>query len=81
MKARIAVIAALIPLAMGISGCGSAAPAQHATGTPPPASRQSVLPFTGLEGPHDVSVDTTGIRLRLRKRPDGEAGQRVRCAD
>jgi NHL repeat len=60
MKARIAVIAALVPLAMGISGCGSTAPAQHATGTPTPPSRQSVLPFTGLEGPHDVSVDAAG---------------------
>jgi hypothetical protein len=60
IKARIAVIAALVPLAMGISGWGSAAPSQQATGTPTPASRQSVLPFTGLEGPHDVSVDTTG---------------------
>lgn len=57
MKARIAVIAAL---AIGISGCGSAAPSQHATGTPTPASRQSVLPFTGLEGPHHVAVDAAG---------------------
>jgi streptogramin lyase len=57
VKARIAVIAAL---AIGISGCGSAAPSQLATGTPTPASRQSVLPFTGLEGPHHVAVDAAG---------------------
>jgi len=28
--------------------------------TPPPASRQSVLPFTGLTYPDDVAVDTVG---------------------
>ena len=60
MKARIAVIAALVTLATGVSGCGSATPSQHAAGTPTPVTRQSVLSFTGLEGPHDVSVDTTG---------------------
>jgi streptogramin lyase len=58
MNARTATVAALL-LAVGVSGCGSTAPSPQAT-SPAPTSRQTVLPFAGLEGPHDVSVDATG---------------------
>ncbi|OBK39988.1 hypothetical protein A5658_22940 [Mycobacterium sp. 1245111.1] len=53
------LIAALFVLAVGVTGCSHAS--APAPAPPPPAApTQSVLPFTGLNGPYDVAVDTTG---------------------
>jgi streptogramin lyase len=51
------LIATLFVLAAGLTGCSHAsAPSAE----PPPAPTQSVLPFTGLNGPYDVAVDAEG---------------------
>jgi DNA-binding beta-propeller fold protein YncE len=63
------LIAALLVLtAFGVAGCiDTPEPPQATTSmatshepAPPPASRQTVLPFTGLEKPWDVAVDAAG---------------------
>ncbi|TLH70332.1 hypothetical protein C1S82_22910 [Mycolicibacterium cosmeticum] len=52
------VMATLVVFAAGLTGCGHAsAPAAE---PPPAAPIQSVLPFTGLNGPYDVAVDAAG---------------------
>jgi len=52
------LVAALFLLAVGLTGCSHAA--APATAPPPPVPTQSVLPFTGLNGPYDVAVDAAG---------------------
>lgn len=53
------LIATLFVLAAGVTGCSHAsAPASEAPH--PAAPTQSVLPFTGLNGPYDVAVDAAG---------------------
>ena len=52
---------ALAVAAFGVSGCTATSQSPHATApTPTPTSRQTVLPFTGLEDPHDLAVDAAG---------------------
>lgn len=52
------LIATLFVLAAGVTGCShEAAPAPE---PPLPAPIQSVLSFTGLNGPYDVAVDAAG---------------------
>lgn len=48
------LVATLFVLAVGVTGCS------HASAPTPPAPTQSVLPFTGLNGPYDVAVDAAG---------------------
>jgi streptogramin lyase len=53
------LIGALLVVATGVTGCSHAsAPAPEPS--PPAAPIQSVLPFTGLNGPYDVAVDAAG---------------------
>jgi DNA-binding beta-propeller fold protein YncE len=53
------LIATLFMLAAGVTGCSHAS--APAPAPPPPAApTQSVLPFTGLNGPYDVAVDAAG---------------------
>src|SRR6185312_9296989 len=55
------LVTALILLAVAGAGGGRTPPAPQAPSpTAPPTSAQTVLPFTGLENPLDVAVDTTG---------------------
>ena len=66
MRHLIAGLAVLA--ACGVSACSGAPQSPQATtasagsqkSTPPPVSRQSVLPFTNLEKPWDVAVDAAG---------------------
>jgi hypothetical protein len=75
MRRLIAALVLLAVAGVGVTGCSgtpqsprATAPTTAAHGTttpssappPPPASAQTVLPFTGLEGTHDVAVDTAG---------------------
>jgi streptogramin lyase len=73
MRRVVAALALLGVTAVGVSGCSgtsqsalatSPTTASHVTttpsSTPAAASRQTVLPFTGLEKPQDVAVDTAG---------------------
>jgi streptogramin lyase len=75
MRHFIAAVALLGVAAVGVSGCSgtpqspratapttaSNGPATSSSGpTPKPASAQTVLPFTGLENPHDLAVDAEG---------------------
>jgi DNA-binding beta-propeller fold protein YncE len=59
MRRKIAVSVLLAVAAFGISGCSGTPQSPRAT-APVPATRQTVLPFTGLESPRDVAVDTAG---------------------
>jgi len=53
------LIGTLVVVAAGITGCSHAsAPAREAA--PAAVPTQSVLPFTGLNGPYDVAVDAAG---------------------
>ena len=58
------VIAALVlpaVAAFGVSGCSRTSQSPRATAPmPAPTSRQTVLPFTGLEDPDDLAVDSAG---------------------
>jgi DNA-binding beta-propeller fold protein YncE len=61
MRRTIAALALLAVAALGITGCsGTPQPARATAPIPAPAPRQTVLPFTGLENPHDLAVDTAG---------------------
>jgi len=53
------LIATLFMLAVGVTGCSHASAPTPAP-MPPAAPTQSVLPFTGLNGPYDVAVDAAG---------------------
>jgi DNA-binding beta-propeller fold protein YncE len=50
---------ALAVAAFGVSGCSGTPQSSRAT-APTPTSRQTVLPFTGLEDPQDLAVDAAG---------------------
>ncbi|WP_029117094.1 hypothetical protein [Mycobacterium sp. URHB0044] len=57
------IVAALAVVSgIGVTGCSGATQAIQATAphTSTAASAQTVLPFTGLESPHDVAVDAEG---------------------
>jgi streptogramin lyase len=65
MRRRIAALVLIAVAAFGVGGCSGTPQAPHATISPSgptsaTASRQTVLPFTGLESPHDLAVDTAG---------------------
>jgi streptogramin lyase len=65
MRRHAAALALLVVAAVGGTGCSgeSQSPQAMAPNTshePTPAPRQTVLPFAGLEKPHDVAVDTAG---------------------
>lgn len=51
------LIAAVFVLAVGVTGCGHTS---TPSAEPPAAPIQSVLPFTDLDAPYDVSVDAAG---------------------
>jgi uncharacterized lipoprotein len=59
MRHFVAALALLSVAAVGVSGCSGTSQSAEAT-SPTTASRQSVLPLTGLENPRDVAVDTAG---------------------
>ncbi len=59
MRRLIAALVLLAVAAFGVSGCNGTSQTPRAT-TTPPTSRQTVLPFTGLEDPHDLAVDAEG---------------------
>ncbi|WP_020103939.1 NHL repeat-containing protein [Mycobacterium sp. 360MFTsu5.1] len=50
------LISALLVIVAGVTGCSHAS-APVPEPSPPAAPTQSVLPFTGLNGPYDVAVD------------------------
>jgi streptogramin lyase len=59
MRHLIAALVLLSVAAFGVSGCSGTSQSPRATApTSPP--RQTVLPFTGLEHPDDLSVDAVG---------------------
>jgi streptogramin lyase len=58
MRRLIAALVVFAVAAIGVSGCGGTSQTQRAT--TPSTSRQTVLPFTGLEDPHDLAVDAEG---------------------
>jgi streptogramin lyase len=72
MRRFIAALVLLGGVAVGVTGCNGTPQSPQATPTttsrgaathssaPAAASRQSVLPLTGLENPQDVAVDTEG---------------------
>jgi streptogramin lyase len=60
MRHFVAALALLSVAAVGVSGCSGTSRSAEATSPTTAASRQSVLPLTGLENPQDVAVDTAG---------------------
>lgn len=76
MRRKIASLVLLAVAAFGISGCSGTPQSPRATApTPAPAPRQTVLPFTGLESPHDLAVDTEGnVYVTDLRHSKGEAG-------
>ena len=59
MRHRITALILLALKAVGAGGYGRTSQSPQATSSTP-ASAQTVLPFTGLENPLDVAVDTAG---------------------
>lgn len=62
---RLLIAAVTVAAATFGSACSTSTPNAGPTSspsapTPTPAPRQTVLPFTGLESPHDLAVDTAG---------------------
>ena len=61
MRHLIAALVLLLVAAFGVSGCSGTSQSPRATApTTASASRQTVLPFTGLETPGDLAVDAAG---------------------
>jgi hypothetical protein len=60
MRHFVAALALLGVAAVGVSGCSGTSQSAQATSPTTAATRQSVLPLTGLENPQDVAVDTAG---------------------
>src|SRR5260370_25199680 len=73
MRRRIAGLVLLAVAGFGATGCSGTPRSPQATAPtsashgpttpsngPTPASRQTVLPFTGLESPNDMAVDNAG---------------------
>jgi ABC-type glycerol-3-phosphate transport system substrate-binding protein len=66
MRRLATALALLVVAAVGITGCGGEPQSPQATAptttshAATPAPRQTVLPFAGLEKPHDVAVDNAG---------------------
>jgi DNA-binding beta-propeller fold protein YncE/uncharacterized RDD family membrane protein YckC len=54
------IIAGVAAVIVAIIGVGIVATARHDTSQTSPQSRQTVLPFTGLNTPDDVAVDSVG---------------------
>ena len=55
------LITALAVCALSVTACGHPSqPPQSSAAAPAPAPIQSVVPFTGLNGPYEVVVDTAG---------------------
>jgi streptogramin lyase len=61
MRHLIAALVLLSVAVFGVCGCSGTSQSPRATvSTTAPTSRQTVLPFTGLEDPDDLAVDSAG---------------------
>ena len=78
LRRRLLIAALTVATTTFGAACSTSTPNTGSTNSPSaptPAPRQTVLPFTGLESPHDLAVDTAGnVYVTDLRHSKGEAG-------